>query len=563
MPNESILDFDKIRKSIQTHLWLWLVPTVAFGLLSFVFAVFRSDTWQASQTLMVRDEAIGELGFGRLGRFDSTDHLQQALETILQIAKNKNVVSAALAEIGPPSNRAKNWPTDDAVEAVQNEINVSAPKGAEFGKTEVFYLSVTGRTPQQAVALNAAVCNQLERRMQQLRDQNAQSVVAELSQKVKLAEHELNDATKDLSALEQALGSDLGEMRTLAEAGAAGDSSLRRLLNQIKVESRQAEANVEEQDQLLQILRGIHDDTDAIAITPNRLLDAQPALRRLKDGLVDAQLRTATLQGTMSNDHPQVRAALISEGQVRDNLQRELSNAIRGIEADMSVSSKLVESLNEKLQEVQTRLDHLASLRTRYANLVANVEDRRGHLRDARIALTEARARQDGARASSLIIRLDQPDPGSHPVGPGRMVIIGAGTMGGMAVGLSLMFLVTPWSNPSRRESGRRWTDRLPVQFGRGRRATDQIASHGATEPADGLDHAAAGAQGERVVEKGERDEPREQRRETDRRTAQHSAETATSLVESELAKINTDSTRPSPCVDLDISGQQETTQAG
>ena len=33
-------------------------------------------------------------------------------------------------------------------------------------------------------------------------------------------------------------------------------------------------------------------------------------LKRLKDGLVDAQLRTAELSGTMSKDHPKVQAAV-------------------------------------------------------------------------------------------------------------------------------------------------------------------------------------------------------------------------------------------------------------
>ena len=56
----------------------------------------------------------------------------------------------------------------------------------------------------------------------------------------------------------------------------------------------------------------------------NRLLDSQPALRRLKDGLVDAQLRTAALQGRMSAEHPEVISAKEAETQVAARVHAEL-----------------------------------------------------------------------------------------------------------------------------------------------------------------------------------------------------------------------------------------------
>ena len=68
--------------------------------------------------------------------------------------------------------------------------------------------------------------------------------------------------------------------------------------------------------QLLTLLKDAEADPTRLMAAPNSLLDSQPALRRLKDGLVDAQLRTATLQGRMSAEHPEVVAAREAEVQV-------------------------------------------------------------------------------------------------------------------------------------------------------------------------------------------------------------------------------------------------------
>ena len=66
-------------------------------------------------------------------------------ETVLEVARNRIVVAGALKRLGPPANRSQvNWPTSEDVQKMQKQITVTAPKGAEFGRTEVIYLSVSG-----------------------------------------------------------------------------------------------------------------------------------------------------------------------------------------------------------------------------------------------------------------------------------------------------------------------------------------------------------------------------------------------------------------------------------
>ena len=86
-------------KAFRTFVWLWVVPILAMTAAATIYAVTKSTTWQASQALVVRDEARG---MGRQGRFDSTESMRASQETIIEVAKSRAVVSAALKQLGPP-----------------------------------------------------------------------------------------------------------------------------------------------------------------------------------------------------------------------------------------------------------------------------------------------------------------------------------------------------------------------------------------------------------------------------------------------------------------------------
>ena len=462
----SLINFGKVLTTLKRYRTLWAAPTIVFTLLGLIAAIGKSNSWKADQALIVRDELVGELGSGTMGRFDSLDTLKRSSETILQVAKNGEVVAAALREIYPKKATRKSWPSLRDVEDLQDEIEVSAPKGTEFGASEVIYLSVKDKDPERAKKLATAVCDHMETRLNQLRDQHARSVVAELKQRKMLADAALRSATEELSKLEEQLGSDLGEMRSLAETGVSGESILRTQMTQIKLEIRQAEKEHESHDELRTLLKNAGASAKTIVALPSRLLEFQPALQQLRDGLVEAQLRTARLRGGLTQSHPRVQAAEENEVNILRRLQRELANAMRNIDSDILVSKNLAESLRAKLRKVQARLDSLAGMRATYSNLVVSVEQRQQQVRDATAALADAEARQQAATASSLISRVDGPVTGSRPTGPGRTTILLGSMIGGLAIGLSLVYLLAPWQDGAGR--GRRKADKM------GRRATDR-----------------------------------------------------------------------------------------
>jgi len=165
-------------KILKTHQRRWLVPTIVVAAVALVYSVIRPATWEASQALTVRDEAVGG---ERLGKFHFVDDMKTVQETILELAKSHSVLEATLKQVGPASGKAEfEWPTDHDVAALQGAVKLTPPHGAEFGKTEVFYLQVQSGDRQRAIALAAALSDQLKQRFADLRDAKAQSMIDEL-----------------------------------------------------------------------------------------------------------------------------------------------------------------------------------------------------------------------------------------------------------------------------------------------------------------------------------------------------------------------------------------------
>lgn len=438
--------------------WMWIPITMVTTLGSLTFALVKHDVWQASQTMVIRDEAAGQLD-GQ-GRFDNMNTMKAAQEMVVEVSHNFNVLEATLREVGSPKNStrsAKPWPSIGDVEDFRKLVSVAPPNGAEFGTTEVLHLRVDGETPERAIALANALAAHLDRALKDLRGRRAAGVIQELTDAMRLAQSHLDDTTERLEAMEREVGSDLGELRKLSEAG-SGDGGLQVGWGQIKQQIRDGQAEIARLEEQLRLLKEAADQPDKIVGMPGQLLETQPALRRLKEGLVDTQLKTSELLGRMSEEHPLVKAALTSEREVQANIREEISTAIRGIEAERMVHRSRLASVAGQEVEVRERLDGLAGMRARYTNLVAEVAQANQVLQETQNKLGEAKANQQASLAASVITLVDSPTVGEHPLGPGKTTILIAGMCGGLLIGGGLIFLTTPMGQT---RFGRRWTDQL------------------------------------------------------------------------------------------------------
>jgi uncharacterized protein involved in exopolysaccharide biosynthesis len=233
--------------------WTWLLPSVLIASAVGAYAFVHEESWEASQALIVRNDAAGaERGQGKF--FDS-DEMKTVQETILEVLKSRGVLEAALCDIGPSADcpAPEAWPTDRDIAEARKNIKLAPPKGAEFGKTEVFYLTVKAEDKNRSVALNEAVFKHLLEQFQKLRDAKAQSMIDELAKTVHLAKADLDEATGVLTVTEKHVGSDLAELRSMQDM-ASSDSALRRSGEEIRASIRENDAAEKVNLELLSVL---------------------------------------------------------------------------------------------------------------------------------------------------------------------------------------------------------------------------------------------------------------------------------------------------------------------
>lgn len=476
------LPWKHISKTLTQYAPLWGGTVVLFTVFGIGYALFSSDYWSASQPLVLRDEATGSVE--RLGRFGSQTQMKAAQETILEMATNYEVVAEALRAIGPEDGSDDpQWPSSSLVRGIANHhVNVRAPQGSEFGNTEVVYLQTQATTPERAAKLCQAVYESLAHRLRTVRQLRADSIVEELRQARELAAEKLADVTSELKEIEIAFGSDLADLRSLSET--FGDGGGRRLLDETLREQQAAELELEQLESLHQLLVAGREDPQKLLVSGGDLLSAQPSLLRMKDGLIQAQLESSQLSGRYTDVHPRLRAAIETENEIRQKLQKETGAVVDAMQPQLTLGRDKVKRLQQKQQRLTERLDRLAHVRADYAHLASEVKHRTDLLAQADKALTEAQASSASSTSVNLLAELGPPVVSDSPIGTsGSIMTLGSATAG-LLFGLGAVFLVAPGPNTTGR--GRRWSDIIS-----GRRATDQGGSVSAQAVPPGVDRRA------------------------------------------------------------------------
>lgn len=414
--------------------WLLIVPAlICFGL-SLAYATLGAKQWRATQVFHLRDEMIGRQN--RPGYFSSLDDMKTAQETILEIARNPKVVRRCLQTLQPTKTAS-----DREVEEAQGAIQVSSANGAELGKTELIRLSVVDRSPEASREFCQQLSSEMETELRTVRFNRACSMLAELDKAADSAEASLGEIATQIKEFEYRLGPDLGDLRNLIEP-TSGDNLLYRNMNQINTELRAAQVNLETVTLQRKLLQDSFEDVNAIVATPNELLNLQPALRRLKDGLVDAQLKLATLRGDYNDNHPKVAGAIDAVTEIQNALRDELGLAIRGLEDQMQILDANVAQLSQIAADTNTRLQTLTEQRIVYDQLNEEYKRRDAVLRDAQTEVAQAESIKNASLSVDLLTRVNDVQVSSRPEGPSKRTLVGSTTLLGLFIGFGLIMLL-------------------------------------------------------------------------------------------------------------------------
>ena len=430
--------------TLYTHRYVLIIPMALFTVLSIFYAVLGPKKYLASQSLVVRNELNGQED--RSGRFPSWEAARTAQETILEISKNPTVIAKTLKQVGPPPGKpSKDWPDEITIEGMQGSISISAPNGAEFGKSEVIHLSVKESSRDRARKVILALLENVEKQLRQVRYERAISMVNESQQAVKLAQENLNKSIEKLTEIESKIGPDLQELRSMNQAS-SGDGTLQRELLQVRAELRDAlqkQNLLDSQDKML--TKALNDPAHLIQ-TPNELLQLQPALSDLKKGLSTARLELARVQSRYTDAHPKTRNAKRAVEDTLEQIREELSTALLGLNTQQKLNSNRIDMLKRRESDCMQRSKLLAQVRAEYAALQSETEQRSEVLKDVEEQLNKAQSTRLAAEEVNLITRIEEPQIGSAPVGPSKKMIVLGGMFGGLMIGLGLVtFLSAPF----------------------------------------------------------------------------------------------------------------------
>lgn len=442
--------FDQVVSTLVRYHRLLLIPAILGVVLAGIYIFFlRSESWTATQAVLVRDDLLGT-NF-KPGRFESLDSMKSAQETILEIARKPQVIRNALKELGPAKpglfGPSEDWPSDEDIEIIQGEITLSAPNGAELGRTEVVVLGTKESTRERSRKFIELLLREIMAKENDVRARRFQSMQVELMRSRDAAEAAFNDATERLREIDQKLGADIGTMIALNDTQ-PGESPIKREIAAIEAEKRIVESDLEATKNLLDRLKEAQADPEKIVGISRELIQQLPSLEVLKKELITIQAKLATAEGTNTDLHPTVKAARDAVDAMKTQVHKELDASIESVEATLDVYKRKDERLRSQADTLKQRLVLLSTLRADYLALSADVKKRSEILNTMRSDLAEVEGLVSEPLAP-MITPVDEAQVSSRPDGMGKKAILLAAGLAGLMLGFGMLLLVLPPADPS------------------------------------------------------------------------------------------------------------------
>ena len=428
---------------LRKYMWVWLAPMILGLVLSGVYnKLLATKTYTARQSLILRDDLLGDSY--KPSRFDSEESLKSAQETILEIARKPQVVKAVLDQLGPASSFffSGDYPSVETIEDVQGNITLSAPNGAEFGKTEAVVLSVKTVDADRSRKFVNLLLDEIDSKLSEVRLLRLNSMQSELSQAGENAMISLNDSSQRLQELEKSFGAEITTIRALNDPQAGGGFDLK--LNQIRLEQRQAAAQLSSAKQQRELLRQAQENEGAEFVTSNELLQLQPALQGIMTNLSAAMAQLAIDEGRYTSLHPQLRRSQRAVKQQKQQLFDSIGTTAKGLDSQIETLSALKERLGNSIVKLESKLEALTEQRVPYATLEEEVKKKTEVYNDVQGQLAQVQSYASSTNDVAMLTRVDDPQVSSRPdqIGAFKAGLVGAAI--GLMLGLGLVALLAP-----------------------------------------------------------------------------------------------------------------------
>ena len=429
---------------VRSQWWLLAIPSLVLAFAAGVYGLLSSKQYSATQSLIIRDDLASEQI--KLGRFDSEESLKSAQEMVLEIARGPEILASVLQEVGPPpsifSFGGGDYPSGAKIESVQGKINIGAPNGGEFGKTDVFVLSSQESTRDRSSKFMELLLNGVEQRLREVRAERLSGMQRELEQKVAVANEAFAASSKELGQLEESLGQDLSAIRSLS-VEFPNEGSLAVQVQQLENEIRTSQDNLERAQQQLAILQRSKLDRQNVSTT-RELFTMQPTLEIMfRDLAAATKLRSADL-GRYQEFHPKIQGHDATISDLKEKIAEQIELAILGVESQIETLEALFQRRLEKKNELVERLQRLAKLRVRYAQIKFETQKKQEIYGQAYERLVDIQSLKESSESVDIVTRVGSVQVSMYPDGPSTKMLVIAGGAGGFMMGLGILILIAP-----------------------------------------------------------------------------------------------------------------------
>ena len=442
MNSESRQRINYLFSTIRNHAMLLIVPAVIGVVLATLYAfLIMPETWSARQSFLIRDDLSGTAF--KPGRFDSEEARKSAQETILEVARRPLVVRSVLEKLGPESMLSGgNWVTDEVIEDTQKTIDINAPNGAEFGKTDAIVLTAKSSTRERTRKFIELLSEEITTQTNRIRSLRFESMESESRQAYLAAVEAQDDAINRLNDLDQRLGSDFGFL-TL-RGNQPGQPTQPSGVEAIQSEILRKQDELEQEEIVFAALLKAFENPKQASQLPSEVAAGQPKIENTMAKLLDLQEELHLAKGLYSNRHPRVRSLEKAIEFSQQQLYNSLTGEMAGVQAGIELKKRQLAGLKDRIEKLKARLIRLSKARSEHLALSTQSQQLGEAATRAKTAWTEIESRAKTARTVGLLTPTDVAQVSTRPDGVGKKAIALAGLLGGLMIGIGLMFIVAP-----------------------------------------------------------------------------------------------------------------------
>jgi polysaccharide biosynthesis transport protein len=412
-----------------------LATAIICSVLSLLYAVQAKKKWLASQTMVLRDDLLGE-SF-KPGRFPSQETLKNAQETLLHIAKKSEVIREALRLTHPEHAAEKDWPSDDVVDGTRDLISLVAPNGSEFGKTDVVILNVKQNSPASAKKFAQTMAEQIEHHIRIFRSDLLRSMEQELNLQYEQAKVEFEQVAEPVRKLVESTGTDLESLKAFNDTGSGGNE-MQRVLENLKSEKRRALTQAQLAEKQLELLAEAKSEPEVAFARNNELMQTQPSLKRLADGLNDAKLTYNNLAGAFLSEHPRLKAAEQAVANTKQQIASEISLIESALQTQLELARDQIAFFANEEEKYESRMLSVNEKRIDFQQLTNDLTQRLEAMGKQQTMLSEIQSLANTADRVSLVAIVGEPELATNPIGLSKSWIVLMGTIGGFFLGLGI-----------------------------------------------------------------------------------------------------------------------------